>query len=172
MTQPISKGIVTSKEIVALEGHRTPEQLRADTSLSSAQRRKLLRQYFNAKFQLRQEQFTAALDLERANLAALADTGRKQIEADRVTREFQIRQVVIQMLNDVGFNVDISQLQFLKKFGEELQRFRDDLQGANIDPQEKEIIKKFSTKVFERTVALLERLAADLWEKQAESQTS
>jgi hypothetical protein len=167
MANATSKEITTSKEVVTL-GSRTPEQLRNDATLTPGQRRKLLKQFFLAKLQLRQDQFTAALDLERFNLTALVETGKKQIEADKVARELQIRSVVINMIADVGIDVDIAQGQTLKKLAEEMKRFRAEVDSADIDPDDKEVLKQFSKGAFVRTSNLLARLAADLNDKAGE----
>lgn len=159
-----SKEITTSKEVITL-GTRTPEQVRNDATLTPGQRRKLLRQYFLAKLQLRQEQFAAALDLERFNLTALTETGKKQIEADKVARELQIRKVVIDMITDVGIDLEKAQGQTLKRLAEEMKRFRGELEEADIDPDEKEVLKEFSKNAFVRTSNLLARLAADFNDK-------
>ena len=164
MGNPQSKEIVASKEIVTL-GSRTPEQLRNDASLTPGQRRRLLKQYFLAKLQLRQEQFTAALELERFNLTALTETGKKQIEADKIARDLQIRKVVIDMIADVGIEVERAQGQTLKKLAEEMKRFRGEVEEADIDPEEREVLKQFAKGAFVRTSNLLARLAADLYEK-------
>ena len=133
-----------------------------DHRLTPGQERKRQRKVGAAELEIWQQRLDAWVHQESARAQAAGDLAVKRIEGERMYQEAKLREGFIEQMSSLGIAVDASQLRVMRKFGEELKRFRDDLANADIDPEEREIILATSREMFVRMKRFFERLTADL----------
>jgi len=165
----------TSPNAVAISAATTvPDQLRPDSlsrvvqgdlNLTAFQKRQLIKQLFRMKFNQRQEQFRASLDVDKYRLDAQVALVKNKIDVEKDTIALKIREEFLKTLADLGMRVELSQLDFLSEFGTKLKSFRRRLETHDIDPEEKERILQMShnafDRVYNRLMELVSRMTAN-----------
>ncbi|MCI0558232.1 MAG: hypothetical protein MN733_07030 [Nitrososphaera sp.] len=133
-----------------------------DDNVTPGQRRKLLKQQFRLIFELRQEQYKAALDIERERLGAQKQLATREMINQIELITLGIRQEYLKTIDDLGYRVDMEQLEFLTKFADDLKKFRQGLEKKDLDPEEKEKILNLSKKAFNRIADSLTELTENI----------
>lgn len=135
---------------VQLRSETLQRAVQGDVTLTAFQKGKLSRQAFRVKFEERQQQFRAALELSKYQLDAHVSLVKSKIDIEKESIAFGIRQDYLATLADIGMEVELSQLDFLTEFGARLKNFRQGLEKKNIEPEEKERIMQMSRDAFDR----------------------
>lgn len=126
------------------------KSLQGSEELTPMQRRRLLKQFFKMKLQLRQKQFDTALELEQERLDRIKSVTKKQMIAQEEEITLHIKEEAVATMASLGVRATMAQMEFLADFGERLKAFRQKLAKRNIDSHEKKLILKLTKDEFER----------------------
>jgi hypothetical protein len=159
---------------VTISANRTvPDQLRPEAlqkvveadNLNAFQKRQLIKQLFRTTFEMRQQEFLAALEVGKYRVAAQVSLVKNKIDVEKDTIAFGIREEFLEILAELGMRVETRQLEFMTEFGVKLKSFRRRLEAQDIDDDEKDRILKMSRnafdRVYDRLMQLTDRIQLD-----------
>lgn len=127
--------------------------------LSSMDRRRLIRAEVQARCQLLKDTLDTRIRTEQSQLQRSEDAARAAISTYSDNLVLQIRDEFTRTLRRFGLMVHLDQLRVLSEFGEQLKRFRRELQTRDLDAEHLQAILRSADAAFEHIGEQLAHLA-------------